>query len=1554
MKSKRLIALVMAATISAGLVTTPSQITYAQNIQTVEVSEAEEILVFEEGFNGFPGSQPEGWTFASTEVYTSEGNYGKASPSIKLNKNGQTLVSPTFELDGEGKLSFYIKGNGSGGEFTSVLKIEELIGGSWSTIGNANANLSTNEVSVSKDATQIRFVLEKNIGNVAIDDIKLSYIEEEKIEGLVSIKEARESELQTEVVVKGIVTYKEASGSSFNYALQDGTAAIALRGVDGLSIGDEVVLKGKTSEFNGLMQINGFEIIEKRNKKDLPTAKVITLKDIVENNAGEIYESQRVIVNDLTVGAINLSGDTLLSDSEGNTINLYKAGELDDIKEGDKVNVSAILSQFSKNGNAGYQLRIAHPWQVKKVNESEVPGEPETPVDKEGPTVIKVTPGNSTNLGENRRPEISATFEDESGVDMDSIKVLFNGEDVTSEIQKEDNTIKYIVSEDLKDGKHTVKVEVADKLGNITTKEWRFTVGTVETELYFGQLHSHTNLSDGTGSIDDAYQYAQGTAGVDFVAVTDHSNWFDNDTSANLADGSASSEWQLGLSTADKYNTDGEFVAIYGYEMTWSGSTGGYGHINTFNTPGFETRTNKSMNLETYYETLKTQEQSLSQLNHPGKTFGDFSDFAHYDEEIDELVTLVEVGNGEGAIRSSGYFPSYEYYTRALDKGWHVAPTNNQDNHKGKWGNANTARTVVEATDLTRESIYEAIRERRTYATEDENLRISYKINGNTMGSIIDETDSLKFEISVEDIDNGDNIEKISIIGDGGKVVKSIDNINATSKTWEFTLDENVSSYYYVRVDQADKDIAVTAAIWVGEKENVGISTIDCDTELIVENEEFNITTTIYNNESQDLKDVSVEYYINGATEPVVVEIEKIASSATEAAKLTHKFEKAGEYQIDVVVKANVNGNDKEFTGSIELEVSRASEVSKVVIDGAHQNQYVSGDYAGKLNTLTGLMTQNGVKSVINYNPITDEVLEGASLLILSDPQSTKKDSYGLTPQKYSEEELAAIAKFANNGGNIVITSKADYGDGIGEYGNAAQGNSVLEAIGAKIRFNDDQATDDDNNGGQSYRLYFNTYNTESELLKDVDTTKNYSFYSGSTLIMPEDTENIEVLVRGHETTYGNDADGKGDNVPTEKGDVVALATEILPGGGKVVVSGATFFSDFEIDGYVYSNYDITGNVIKQLAPLPEIPVSKIADVRVDSDNDNNPDRFGEKVVVEGYVTAASNAASKGNSFFDVIYIQDETAGLTVFGVSSTEVKLGQKVRITGRVSSYLGDAQVALNNEMYDLEIIDESINLVAPTELTTNDSMLEEKEGLLVKVTGEVTRIEGQNIYVNDGTGEARVYIEGYIGSSINPGVADEWKERVKVGDKISAIGLASEDPEGHRLRVRDSAEIVVLEVDEDQDITDNEAVEEVIEQIIAIPEITEITLENRDMIRAARALYNSLTDEQKELVSQEFLDKLIQAEAKIAELEKLETPDVDVKPGEGAGDETGSENGTGSGSNSGIGSDNETNDGKGELPETGGVNSSYPVIFGLVLTGLGVLGLFKKKQKVNEKNN
>mgnify|MGYP002421952499 CR=1 FL=1 len=329
--------------------------------------------------------------------------------------------------------------------------------------------------------------------------------------------------------------------------------------------------------------------------------------------------------------------------------------------------------------------------------------------------------------------------------------------------------------------------------------------------IYFGQLHSHTNISDGDGSIEDAYKYAKETAGVDFLAVTDHSNSLENDTKASMADGSVSPEWVNAKNTAEKYS-DSNFLGVYAYEMTWSNGTG---HMNTFNTPGFESRNKDGLKnsdakaLENYYNILKQYPASISQWNHPGKTFGDFNDFALYDPQIDNVVNLIEVGNGEGQVHGSGYFPSYEFYTRALDKGWHVSPTNNQDNHKGKWGNANAARTVVLTDNLTEEGLYDALRNMRTYATEDENLSIVYTLNDEVMGSMLsDKPSEVKIKVDVRDAD-AENIGKVSVIVNGGAIADS-KVINANEGTVEFTLPADYS-YYYIRVEQPDKDTAVTA-----------------------------------------------------------------------------------------------------------------------------------------------------------------------------------------------------------------------------------------------------------------------------------------------------------------------------------------------------------------------------------------------------------------------------------------------------------------------------------------------------------------------------------------------------------------------------------------------------------------------------------------------------------------------------------------------------------------------------------------------------------------------
>ena len=356
---------------------------------------------------------------------------------------------------------------------------------------------------------------------------------------------------------------------------------------------------------------------------------------------------------------------------------------------------------------------------------------------KDEPVISGLTPAAGSETGSNKRPTISADIANAG--ENPTVTVTVNGEAVSAVYAN--GKVSYIPAADLADGRTTVTVTVKRADGKEATKSWAFTVGKAQFQLYFGQLHSHTQYSDGSGTLDSALEYIANlpeSANVDFAAFTDHSNYFDKSGAANpegaLYDMSLATEysqdvWSEYKSKVAAFNaSQSDVIALGGFEMTWSG---GPGHINTWNTPGIVSRNNSTLNNKTadagmkaYYALLSQAEgaDSVSQLNHPGSTFGTFADFSYWDPVIDNRVYLVEVGNGEGQIGAGGYYPSYEYYTMALDKGWHVAPSNNQDNHKGKWGNANDARDVILTDDFSEEGLYEAIRNYRVYATEDKNL----------------------------------------------------------------------------------------------------------------------------------------------------------------------------------------------------------------------------------------------------------------------------------------------------------------------------------------------------------------------------------------------------------------------------------------------------------------------------------------------------------------------------------------------------------------------------------------------------------------------------------------------------------------------------------------------------------------------------------------------------------------------------------------------------------------------------------------------------------------
>lgn len=907
--------------------------------------------------------------------------------------------------------------------------------------------------------------------------------------------------------------------------------------------------------------------------------------------------------------------------------------------------------------------------------------------------------------------------------------------------------------------------------------------------LYFGQLHSHTGYSDGQETPDYAYNYAKGTAKVDFLAVTDHSNSLDNASSSTIADGTKSTEWIAGHAAADKY-TDSSFVGIYAYEMTWSNGTG---HINTFNTPGFENRETARYKaadgLKQYYDVLKQYPDSISQLNHPGPTFGDFNDFAYYDTEIDKEVSLIEVGNGEGAVRSSGYFPSYEFYTRALDKGWHLSPTNNQDNHLGKWGNANTARTVVLADSLTRDNIYDAMRNMRTYATEDNDLHIKYTLNGEVMGTVLhDKPASVDIKVDLEDPDN-EALGKVSIVSNGGKVVAS-KTLSASKESVEFLLPPDYS-YYYIRVDEADKDIAVTAPVWIGEVDKVGISNTICSTTLPIKGESFKVTTNLFNNEAVPMTINSLVYSIDGTVINTAPELGSIDSLSTSSYSFNYTAAAAGKFNIDVKLNATIKGVEKVFTDVLKIDVTDPALVTRVVADGSHFNDYVNGYYANNLGNFTTLANNEKVTVNIEKTKLTDEILKDAKLLIISAPAKKAGTVNGVSyqPQSFSDEDIAVVKRFVDKGGNLMVCGIADYQDGTGEYQASTQMNRLLEGIGVTSRFNNDEVIDNTQKlNNQNFRLAFDDYNMDSPYLEGVIQGQTYSFYSGCSLNLDSNalsSGKTTWLVKGHDTTESIDSNKSLTGVALPKGSVYALAVEQLNGGGKMFIGGTVYISDFEVKAALdnstqlqNSNYNITMNILDSIKK--QILVTPISQVR--------SAEKGNVFCVEGIVTAGKAPAD--NSFFDTLYIQDETGGINLFPVSGTDISVGEKVKAVGTVDEYQGDREL----RVMEYSVTDTSIKPLNPTSMTTMDSMDSKNGGMLASIEGIVTKMDSQNIYVNDGSGEARAFVDGYIGDgSGDPLKLGKWDTDIHIGDKVNITGLCSVDPIGPRLRVRNTAEII-----------------------------------------------------------------------------------------------------------------------------------------------------------------
>ena len=953
----------------------------------------------------------------------------------------------------------------------------------------------------------------------------------------------------------------------------------------------------------------------------------------------------------------------------------------------------------------------------------------------------------------------------------------------------------------------TIAVAVTDWAGLpvvATDRVWSFTTRPEPPmNAYLGDLHNHTGYSDGSLTPYDALTRAK-AAGLDFLAITDHSYAIDD------------AEWADTLARAEDFTENGVFVALRGFEYT----QGAEGHINVYNTVRHAVRSDVGFTYADYTPNLElgqtvdgfyhwlaiTGTQALDdygtvmQFNHPG--WINFNDWK-YHPEVESIAQLEEIGNGWG----SSYFFSWDEWVRSLDYGWKVGATNNSDNHTPNWGTITPHRTGVVMPALTKGDLLDALRAGRTYASEDSNTGLFFKANGYWMGSELPNPGNLTFEIWGEDPD-GELTTKLELYTDGGVVITSTQPTGAAFD-WSFALDVTPGvHYYFVMATQADGDRIVSSPVWTMGEEDVSITDLTVQPTIpTIYNP--NLFTARVTNRGATTQTLTVTFSINGSpigSVPATVPPCSTGPCADVYANITWQATEVGPVEV-VAELQGAPASDAPEDNRATLQLNATDErVPLIIIDNGHNN------IASDLNSVRPFvndMTAHGYNVLFNLDEITATDLNTATtrLLIIN--------AFG--PAPLTDAELAAIADYVAAGGSLWLNGLSDY-TGKVEWADtvADRLNAIVAAVETRtgqqvpIRVNDDEVLDGNNNNGYQWGVVWHLFPSAftTGIGMNVEGVQTWSVSSlvdrnHQGLSQADLGENGFIAVLGdldpgsssgaHYTnvpnrTHNTDADSWGDAYlyPADEALPSAAGYDIPDAPGRFFFYGD---SNDPFNIFSYTAGDGRQNEIFNLETVMWLlgePLQKqtIAEVR---EGEDDPVNLRKLVWVEGVVTAAYG------EFFDVLYVQDETGGITVFapaGTASAAVgtmpERGDFVRVLGTVDSYQGDTELQFF-ETEQIQVI--TPTYVSPTELalggdflrplSTAEAASEASEGWLMVVTGTVTAKAADNSYllVNDGSGPVRAFLDGYNGT---------W-ETVHVLDRVTVAGLGSEDYDGQRIRVR-----------------------------------------------------------------------------------------------------------------------------------------------------------------------
>jgi hypothetical protein len=261
--------------------------------------------------------------------------------------------------------------------------------------------------------------------------------------------------------------------------------------------------------------------------------------------------------------------------------------------------------------------------------------------------------------------------------------------------------------------------------------------------ILWGDLHNHSNYSDGSGQPEELFLYARDVAALDVVSVTDHDHW-----GMRFLD-QRPDMWEEIKSLAERYDEPGRFVTLPGYE--WTNWVHGHRHVLYFGDRAAAGELRLFSSLDPEYETPQQLwaalrgRPAITVAHHSagGPVSTDWS--IPPDPELEPVTEIVSVHGSSEALDSPSliYSPVPGNFVRdALDRGYRLGFVGSSDSHDGHPGLAHLASptsglVAILAEEATREAVYEALRRRRVYATSGPRIVLRAVFGGHPMGSEI-------------------------------------------------------------------------------------------------------------------------------------------------------------------------------------------------------------------------------------------------------------------------------------------------------------------------------------------------------------------------------------------------------------------------------------------------------------------------------------------------------------------------------------------------------------------------------------------------------------------------------------------------------------------------------------------------------------------------------------------------------------------------------------------------------------------------------------------------